>query len=226
MPVTVEAVTLDTKTFEVNELLCYMQQKGKILPFDDLVRLCADFYTMDEIDNARLLLIKDASKSRLGKLKGAVKDVATRSVAALLKVCLDTSVKLPLFAAMNLARLPPVGVEHVDVSALMQEIVALRHEVRAVGIVRAEMQELRNCVQQLSEKSLCPATGQSVVHVTVDDAQLVAEDTSVLSTGSFVKNISPVDTQQMTSAQIVSRAVQSGSLACTAVKKRLCRAQS
>jgi len=133
-------------------------------------RLCANFYVLDEIDNARLLLIKYASKLWLGKLKGAVKDVATSSVSALLKVGLDTSVKLLLLASMNLARLPSVGVELVGVSALMQEIVAPRHEVRAVGIVRAEMQELRNCVQLLSERSLCPATGQSVVHVTVDNA--------------------------------------------------------
>jgi len=36
-------------TFEVNELLCYVQLKGKILPFDDLVRLCADLNTFSTI---------------------------------------------------------------------------------------------------------------------------------------------------------------------------------
>jgi hypothetical protein len=132
---------------EVNELLCYLQQKSKILTSDDLVRLCADFYTVDEIEKARVVLKKYITQTRLGKLKGAAKDVATRTVASLLKVCLDTTVKLPMFTALNLARLPPVGVEHVDVSALMQEIVSLRQEVRAVATVRAEMQELRQCMQ-------------------------------------------------------------------------------
>ena len=220
-PMKAKTVPPAAPTFEVNELLCYMQQKGKILPFDDLVRLCADFFTMEEIESARLLLIKYASKSRLGKLKGAVKDVATRSVPALLKFCLDASVKLPAFVALNLARLPPVGVEHVDVSALIQENVALRHEVRAVAILRAEMHELRNCMQQLTQRNMCPATSQSVVHVTAHDAQLVGENMiSVFSTGSIVKNISPVNSQRMTSAEIVSRAVQSGSLARTSAQKK------
>ena len=50
---------------------------------------------------------------------------------------------MPLFTAVNLPRLPPVGVEHIDVSSLLQEVGALRHEVRAVARVRAEVAELR-----------------------------------------------------------------------------------
>ena len=221
-PATAEAVPLAAQTFVVNELLCYLQQKGKILPFDDLVRLCADFITMEEIENARLVLIKYASKSRLGKLKGS--DVATRSVAALLKVCLDTSVKLPQFTALNLARLPPVGVEHVDVSALMQEIVALRQEVRAVAILRAEMHELRNCVQQLTKRNVCPApaTGQLVVQATARNVQLANENaTPVLSTDCNGNNFSPADRQlKPTTAEVVSHAVQTGALARAAAQKK------
>ena len=223
-PATAEAVPLAAQTFVVNELLCYMQQKGNILPFDDLVRLCADFITMEEIENARLVLIKYASKSRLGKLKGGVKDVATTSVAALLKVCLDTTVKLPQFTALNLARLPPVGVEHVDVSALMQEIVALRQEVRAVAVLRAEMHELRNCVQQLTKRNVCPApaTGQLVVQATARNVQLANENaTPVLSTDCNGNNFSSADRQlKPTTAEVVSHAVQTGALARAAAQKK------
>jgi len=76
-------------------------------------------------------------------LKGALKDIAKRTVAALLKVCLDETVKKPMFTALNLARLPPIGVEHVDVSALLQEVAALRQEVRSFVAIRDEIQELR-----------------------------------------------------------------------------------
>jgi len=76
-------------SFEVNELHCYLQQKGKILAGDDLVLLCTDFYTAEEIDNARITLKKyvPSTSIRLGKLKGALKDIAKRTVAVLLKAC-------------------------------------------------------------------------------------------------------------------------------------------
>jgi len=56
----------------------------------------------------------------------------------------------PKFKALNLAWLPPVGVEHVNVSELLQEVAALRQEVRSFVAIRDEIQELRLCMQQLA----------------------------------------------------------------------------
>ena len=61
-------------------------------------------------------------------MRGSDKDVANQTVSFLLKLCLDASVKMPLLAAANLPRQPPVGVEPIDVSSLLQEISALRQK--------------------------------------------------------------------------------------------------
>lgn len=127
----------------VNELLCFLQQKCNTIPFDDLVKLCADYYTAEEIEQARLLLSNFVSKKRIGKPKGSDKEVATRSVTAMLKVCLDPQTSLPAFCAMNIMRLPPVDINHVDVSALLQEVSLLRKEVRAVIDLKQEVAQLR-----------------------------------------------------------------------------------
>ena len=37
-------------------LLCFVQRKCAILAFDDLVRVCSDFYSLNELEKARLLL--------------------------------------------------------------------------------------------------------------------------------------------------------------------------
>jgi len=37
-------------------------------------------------------------------------------------ICLDPNVQLPAFVALRLDRLPPVDVNHVDVSAILQEL--------------------------------------------------------------------------------------------------------
>jgi len=61
----------------------------------------------------------------------------------MLKVVLDPTVKLPTFGAVDLSGLPPVGVEHMDVSAFLKEISMLRSEVRSIATLRAEIVELR-----------------------------------------------------------------------------------
>src|SRR5208282_6469207 len=103
----------------------FFSRKGKVIAFDQLVGLCVDFYTIDEIEKARVLLAKYVVQRRIAKQKGADREVAKRTLTAALKVCLDPSVNLPQFAAINLARLPPVSVEHVDVSSMLQELQAL-----------------------------------------------------------------------------------------------------
>ena len=47
-----------TAEFVRSELLCFVQQKSKVLAFDDLVALCVDFYASDEIKLAATTLSK------------------------------------------------------------------------------------------------------------------------------------------------------------------------
>jgi hypothetical protein len=137
----------------VNEVLCFLQQKCNIIPVDDLVKLCADYYTAEEIEQARLMLSKFVSKKRIGKPKGSGKEVAARSVSAMLKLCLDPQTKLPVFCAMNISRLPPVDVNHIDVSALLQELSLLRREVRAMMDMKQEVAQLRQMMTALNPVS-------------------------------------------------------------------------
>ena len=51
-------------------------------------------------------------------------------------------------------RLPPVDINHVDVSALLQELSLLRSEVKAVAQLREEIVELRNSLDCLKAQCL------------------------------------------------------------------------
>jgi len=140
----VVATTLTSQPkVQVNEVLCFIQQKCNILPYDDLLKLCTDFYSVDEIDIARYLLACHVGHKRLPKPRGSVKDVCVRSIAAMIKICLDPTVQLPSFCAVNLARLPPVHVEHADISALILEVSALRRKVRDVLQLKEEVKQLK-----------------------------------------------------------------------------------
>jgi len=52
------------------------------------------------------------------------------------------------------ARIPPVGIEHIDVSALLMEVAALRVEVRSFTTTRSEFVDIRQMMSSLSSSEL------------------------------------------------------------------------
>jgi len=140
----------NTGTTTRNELICFVQQKCGVMAVDHLVKLCADFYRNDEIMTARScveLYVKD----RIPKRQGA--GSAKKTLEDIVKLCLDPAVKLPAFCATDLTRLPPVDATHCDVSVILNEIQALRAEVREVTQLRAELDLLKAEVSELSKLS-------------------------------------------------------------------------
>lgn len=96
-----------------SELLCFLRVKGSIIPFDDLVKLCCDFYSEDEITAARNTI---AVWHKLPKRKGA--DKSRSSMEDILKCILNPVITLPVLYAVDLTRLPPTDVKHCDMSAI------------------------------------------------------------------------------------------------------------
>lgn len=134
-----------------NELLCFLQKRCNVVAYDDLVAICANFYTCKEIETARTTVASYVSDKRLPRHKGSDRDKNKKCVSDLLKLCLDPTCQLPEFYALEIARLPPVGVDHIDVGALLQEITGLRQEVRNIANVRTELDALNSSLNALRE---------------------------------------------------------------------------
>lgn len=136
---------MNTEELVRSEMLCFLQQKSNILAFDDLVTVCADFYSVDEVKMAASVLYKFVDQ-RPPAFKGSDKE--RKSTADMLKLILNPSVALPSFVATDISRLPPVGIDHVDSTAILQELSALRSEVRAFNAIRSEMEDLKEELKQ------------------------------------------------------------------------------
>jgi len=128
-----------------SELLCFITDKRSILALDSLVKICVDFYNEDEIFAARDLLDLLLS-ARLPRRKSPDKLRAT--VEDIVKALLNPSTDLPIFYAVNIARLPPVDAKHCDMSAVLMELQGLRKEVRDIQKLQEEVCVLR---QQLAD---------------------------------------------------------------------------
>ena len=199
-----------------NELLCFLQQKCNIMTFDDLVKVCSDFYTADEVDCTRMLLAKYVSGKRLGKPKGTDCDVAVKSVSAMLKILLDPSVKLPVFCAVNLSRLPPVDVEHVDISAVLQELSALRREVRMMNKLREEVDQLKGLLHNSLQE-------MAVLRTETRDAAALKEELAVVKAAVAELTLPPTPPSQPTSitktaAMVLKDSIGAGRLSNATLK--------
>jgi len=92
-----------------SELVCFLQQKSSILPFDDLVTIATDFYSADDV-RATVTAIYTYVEQRPPAYKSPDKE--RKFVADILKLVLNSNVKLPKFVAVDISRLPPIGVDH------------------------------------------------------------------------------------------------------------------
>ena len=107
---------------EVNELLRFMQQKCNTLSYDDLLKICLDFYKPEEVEKAREPLMKYVSQKNMPKPKGTVKDDCSRNIGVMIKLCLDPSVTLPIFCVISLTRSTPVDAWNVPKSTLARRV--------------------------------------------------------------------------------------------------------
>ena len=169
-----------------------------------MISICADFYTCAELEESRLLLSDILSSStstkRLPRHTGA-DDVKRRKIASdLLKTCLDPNLQLPTFCSTNIQRITSVGLEHVDVSSLLQEVAALRAEVRSFVSMRAEIRDIRKTVADVRSSTAAAATAAAVPEVPP------------------MSDESPMATT--TAAQVLTAAVQSGAIQANEVKAK------
>jgi hypothetical protein len=76
------------------------------------------------------------------KRQGA--DMGKSALEDIVKVCLDVSITLPTFYAVDLRRLPPVDVSHCDKSVILHELQMLRNELRSMSTLKDEFDQLMN----------------------------------------------------------------------------------
>ena len=105
----------------ISELLCYLLAKIDSVPTDTLTRLVSENFSDSEVDAAKTLLcahvedsIKAGNKRGQHKKKHDLEDIVKMLVQC-------DRASLPRFVALDLAKLPPISIDCIDVSALMRK---------------------------------------------------------------------------------------------------------
>ena len=122
---------IGSKDIVCNELLCFLHNKMDILPQPMLVKATVDFYSDTEVKHAKDILfdkcgnavnppMKNTSRTGNGKKERHVIDM----YSLLGRV---PNERVPLLAAVNLARLPPFDLECFDLTTLSQPVKEIRN---------------------------------------------------------------------------------------------------
>lgn len=118
----------------ISELLCFLANKCGQVSFDKLVKIASSFYNWDEIAQAKGQVLADVRaacpdvEGRLPKRKGADKEKST--VSDLLKCLLDPKFQPPKYVALNLSRVPPIGMEDVDAVTVCNELAVIKLQIK------------------------------------------------------------------------------------------------
>ena len=122
----------DGKNILIDEVLCYIQNKMKILGVDSIVQLCEPVFDAEQVEKAKDRLFelcfeendKTERKTRIGQHKNE------RNIRDIYNLFEEKGDDAPVFVARDLNNLPPVTVSCIDVSHLLSENKRLQAEVR------------------------------------------------------------------------------------------------
>ena len=127
---------------QVNELLCFIGCKSKIMPNPQLSKLCCDFYDVHTIHTAKDVLLMSVSLPEGDKRKSRRRtNIAETNMQDIITIFYEMNpVDEPLFVARNLNNVPPLSMNNFDMSRIIEEM----------GIIKSRLSVL----QEAHETSL------------------------------------------------------------------------
>lgn len=139
-----------------NELLCFVQNKLDTVPFDTLVKLCANFYSTDVINQSKTLLYKLCQPDNNVRPKKHIgPERATKDVKDILQWFLQMNIPYKYkFVACDLSNMPPLSMLNCDNAKLLKEIESLKLDFHLLIVTQRDMaQQLASFAQSKCTQS-------------------------------------------------------------------------
>jgi hypothetical protein len=125
----VTPLTGSTPAVHVDELLCFVQNHIESDNLDNIVKICVDFYSDEDIEKSKKLLF-DIVKPPNRYIKRRAQDKAKDNIVDICTVFYTLDVaEQPTFTAKSLRKLPPLTVHEFGVGKILCEIQALKMAV-------------------------------------------------------------------------------------------------
>ncbi len=168
-----------TRPVYVNELLCFIQNRMQSLPVDNVIKLCMDFYTPEDITASKQMLFEHTEnyrpeRSRLIKRTGVNKN--RDNLHDMVKVFLSIELSdIPSYAAVDLSKLPPLSAFDNDVIGLHREVESLKVNFNMVVNSQKDMTAMIKRLSEPHHKSDAKYKTQTDVSIQSDDMETTSD---------------------------------------------------
>ena len=130
---------MDSPELIENPVLFFLHDKIDVVTHDDLISICASFYTEEEVKTAKQIL------RNLLKCSSDVADRRTdarkKNLSDIIRLLNGTSTIPAEFCITNTRRIPPVSIDHIDAAALLKNITDMRTEMLKYKFAQARQEE-------------------------------------------------------------------------------------
>ena len=114
-----------------DELLCFVRHQMHSIPVDSVVRLCANFYCVEDITASKKWLFDNLNIGNWRYIKRTGLDKKRDDMYDIMRVMLEVQPgEMPDFYAVNLANLPPLRNNSADTLKLLQEIENMKNDIK------------------------------------------------------------------------------------------------
>lgn len=142
----------DKNPIIVNEFLTFIQ--NRIDKLDDLTmtQICVSHFTDEEIETGKNILYSNVLHDGARCITRKGEDKKKKNVKDVLKRMKETEPEMhPHFVAKNLDRLPPVTLDHIDVTCLIKKMTCINADMQEIRRNTVSKDELHNILSELRQ---------------------------------------------------------------------------
>lgn len=126
-----------------NELLCFMTHQMKQLPADTLVKLCEDFYSEQNVTEAKNIVYRLSNKQNRRNVKHTGSNKTRNNLLDMYKLLQEEEPdNAPQYAAIDLSNMPPVSCRNVDTLHLLREIAEIKSSVSLLSMGHRDLTQI------------------------------------------------------------------------------------
>ena len=132
-------ITITNHDVQINELLCFVGCKSRVMSNPQISKLCCDFYAISTIQEAKDMLLGSISLPETDKRKTRRRTtVAKTNMQDIITIFYEMKPReMPVFVAKNLNNLPPLSMDKFD----MAHIIETMSDIQSKMLILQEAQE-------------------------------------------------------------------------------------
>ena len=194
----------------VNDVLCFLRARQNFVPIDDLVAITKATYGTDAAKEALKLYVSIQSQPAVTAPSGGVRVLSRRGAASDPETVLKTILRLmgeddphiPLFAAVDIDKIPPVSLRNIDGAHILAQNRDVRSEMASHSVAIAKIQQaLDEVLSRVKAQRSCDCNTERISKIEmVISAMLAEKKSSSVAAGIHT----PIENDLLTTAGPVS----------------------